>query len=99
MSGNELRTHAAEDFKSHEEKYYLASQWQLMMRKLRRHKLALLGLILLAVLYGVCLTAGFFSPYLLNEQNLKMLNAPPQRPRFVDGGKIYIRPFVYGLTQ
>ena len=41
---------------SAEERYYLASQWQLMWRKFRRHKLAIIGGSILIVLY---LTAIF----------------------------------------
>ncbi len=34
-----------------EERYYLASQWQLMWQKFRRHKLAIIGGIVLLILY------------------------------------------------
>ena len=36
---------------AYEEKYYLASQWQLMWRKFRKHKLAMGGISVLIVLY------------------------------------------------
>ena len=31
--------------------YYLASQWQLMLRKLKKHRLAQISFIVLAILY------------------------------------------------
>ena len=36
---------------SAEERYYLASQWQLMWGKFRHHKLAIIGASVLLVLY------------------------------------------------
>ena len=43
------------------ERYYLASQWQLIRRKFARHKLAKAGLVVLAVLYVVSMFAEFFA--------------------------------------
>ena len=37
--------------KTQDESYYLASQWQLMWRKLQKHKLAKFSLVLLIILY------------------------------------------------
>ena len=42
-----------------QEEYFLASQWQLMWRKLRRHRLALVGATVLALLYLVAIFAEF----------------------------------------
>ena len=80
-----------------EEKYYLASQWQLMWRKFRRHKLALLGSSILIILYVAAIFSEFFSPYDVYERHPDYVNAPPQRIRIFHEGKFHLRPFVYGL--
>ena len=45
------------------EDYYLASQWTLMLRKLKKHKLAKVSFIVLLVLYLMALFADFLAPY------------------------------------
>ena len=45
------------------EEYHLASQWRLMGRKFRKHKLALVGSAVLALFYLTAVLAGFLAPY------------------------------------
>lgn len=45
-----------------DESYYLASQWTLMWRKLKKHKLANFSLIILGILYFGALFADFLAP-------------------------------------
>jgi len=80
-----------------QERYYFATQWQLMWRKLKRHKLAMLGLVLLAGIYFVALFAEFFSTMDVHKRHTGFIYSPPQRVRFVDGeGHFHLRPFVHG---
>ena len=59
-----------------EERYYTAGQWQLMWRKLRRHKLGIASLALLGVAYFFAITYDFWIPYPeLSDHGA--LNAPP----------------------
>ena len=44
-------------------KYYTASQFQLMWWKFRKHRLALVGTVLLAIFVFIALFAEFLSPY------------------------------------
>ena len=46
------------------EDYYLASQWTLMGRKLKKHKLAKFSMVILGILYFCALLADFLAPYL-----------------------------------
>ena len=63
----------------------------------RRHTLRL-AIVLLAVLHGLILLAGFVAPYDVSSQNRDLTFAPPAHIHFVDAqGKIHARPFVYGL--
>ncbi len=85
---------------SAEEEYYIASQWQLMWRKFTKHKLAIVGGIILVIFYIVTIFSNFFSPYNIYEKDLNYIYFPPQRIHFFDEErKFYFRPFVYGLKQ
>ena len=81
-----------------QEQYYLASQWQLMWRKLRRHRLALAGGTMLLLLYLVAIFAEFCAPHDIFQRHNDFINAPPQPVRVFDGGSVH-RPFVYPLIQ
>lgn len=76
------RKRRAED----DERYYLASQWELIWRKFRRHKLALVSSGVLILLYALAVFADFVAPYDVNARNTQYLNAPPQTVRFSEGG-------------
>ncbi|MBA7626917.1 hypothetical protein ES703_34375 [subsurface metagenome] len=79
-----------------EERYYLASQWQLMWRQFKKHKLALVGGSILIVLYITAIFCEFFSPYHIYTRS-KYLYCPPQRIHFFDEEGFHLRPFIYGL--
>ena len=81
-----------------QEEYFLASQWQLMWRKLRRHRLALAGATVLALLYLVAIFAEFFAPHDIFQRHNDYINAPPQLVRVLDQGSVQM-PFVYPLVQ
>ncbi|MDE0022860.1 MAG: ABC transporter permease [Spirochaetaceae bacterium] len=80
-----------------QEQYFVASQWQLVWRKFRRHHLALLGMSILAVLYLLAAFAEFFAPYDKLLRNTDLRFAPPQRIRIFENGRL-TAPFVYGYT-
>jgi len=88
-----------EEKTSMEERYYVASQWQLMWRKFTKHKLAVSGATVLAILYFVAIFCEFFSPYDIYKRNNKYLYSPPQRIHFFDEEGFSFRPFVYGLKR
>ena len=73
---------------------------QLMWRRFRKHKLAMVGAAVLLVLYLSALLAGFISPYgrprNVWERVPRYINAPPQRLRLFGPDGLQ-RPFVYGL--
>jgi len=80
-----------------EEKFYVASQYQLMWRKFRKHKLAIVGGIILFVFYLGAILCEFVSPYDIFERYTDYLYAPPQRIRFFDEEGFHLRPFVYKM--
>lgn len=84
---------------SFEEEYYIASQWQLMWRKLRKHKLAIGGGTVLLILYMGGIFCEFFAPYGLETYQAKYIYAPPQPLHFFDEEGFHICPFVYGIKR
>ncbi len=78
------------------ESYYVATQWQLILRKFKKHKLALVGFWVLAVLYFISIFSEFFSPWNMAKRDTNYILSPPAKVHFFDKGK-FIGPFVYGL--
>jgi peptide/nickel transport system permease protein len=78
-----------------QEKYYLASQWKLMWWKLKRHRLALICGVILALNYGSVLFSEIISPYNLHTRNIDYIYSPPQSVHLFHNGE-FIGPFVYG---
>ena len=82
-----------------EEQYYLASQWQLMWRKFRKHRLALVASLVLITLYFVAATYEFWQPYNTTTQFQGYLSAPPSVIHFFDSEGNFRGPFVYGTRN
>jgi peptide/nickel transport system permease protein len=78
-----------------QERYYMASQWQLMWWKLKRHRLAVIFGFVLLVMYGSTLISEIVAPYDLHERHTQFIYAPPQAVHLFDKGE-FIGPFVYG---
>ena len=78
------------------ERYYMASQRQLVWRKFKRHRLAVVSLFGLLLLYIVTLGSEFFAPYDPLKQNKAMLDMPPTTLHIRDSEGRWQRPFVYG---
>ena len=83
---------------SAEERYYIASQRQLMWRKFRKHRMAVIAGIILLAAYLVAFTYEFCSPYGSLTQHEGFVHAPPTRVRLIDADGRLRAPFVYGLT-
>ncbi|RPJ50895.1 MAG: ABC transporter permease, partial [Chloroflexi bacterium] len=83
-----------------DEQLYVASQWQLMWWKFRKHRLAMIGGVLTILLYLVAIFIEPIAPYDPETQNAKFAFRPPTVVHFVDlDGNFYIRPFIYGTTS
>ena len=81
-----------------EERYFIATQWQLIRRRFAAHRLALLGVVALAILYAGALFAEFLAPYDAFRRFPDYQLAAPQRVRLLHGGVPQL-PFVYGLHR
>lgn len=71
------------------------SQWGLLARRFRRHKLAVSSLYVLVVLYLVAAFAEIVAPYDARWGNLSRAYCPPQPPRFSFEHGVH----VLGFTQ
>ncbi len=83
-----------------DESYYMASQWQLMGRRFKKHKLAKYSLIILGLFYFGAVFAGFLAPQGLVSYDSKFTNCPPTKIHFIDSrGKFHLTPFVYAIKS
>ena len=80
-----------------QERYYMASQWQMVWRKLRRHHLAVVSGAILLLLYLSIFVTEFIAPYALTTRHTDHLFAPPQTIHFFHEGE-FVGPFVYGYA-
>ena len=82
--------------KKRDNKYYYASQWSLMWRKFRRHKLAMAATWLLLVFYTVAILGNFIAPQGTEQYDGNYVNCGPTKIHWFHEGE-FIGPFVYGL--
>lgn len=74
----------------------IATQWQLMWWKFRRHHMALIGLSVLGFLFVVAAFAEVIAPQSPGKRNSNYLTGPPMGIHFFDAeGRFHARPFVY----
>lgn len=74
-----------------------ASQWRLMWWKFRKHRLAVVGLIVVITYYAVALFANFFAPQSARTYIAEYVYAPPQQLHFFQDGRFapYVHPYSY----
>jgi peptide/nickel transport system permease protein len=85
----------AEALTAEQERYFQASQWRIIWMRFRRHKLAVVSLVILALFYLAVPFAEVIAPYEPNSRSNQHLHAPPQMIHLFHEGK-FIGPFVYG---
>ena len=82
-----------------DESYYLASQWTLMWRKLKKHTLAKISLVILLILYLGAAFADFLAPYGMEEFSPLYKDTKPTKVYFTDENGNFTRPYVYKLMK
>jgi peptide/nickel transport system permease protein len=86
---------ATPEIVEHDERIYVASQWQLMWWRFRKHRLAIVAGIIIVLYYLVALGADFLAtidPELSEAQRSLM---PPQAIHWFDGKRL--SPHVYAI--
>ena len=79
----------------------IATPRQLMWWKFRKHRVALISVFILAILYLLCMIfPEFVSHQAPNAVSAAWKNVPPQAISFIDpDGNFSLRPGVYGLKS
>lgn len=80
------------------DRLYTASQWKLMWWRFVQHKVALISVVLLLVVYGLALVAECAAPHDPSRFSSRWILAPPMRLHFRHEDA-FTRPFVYGLQS
>ena len=80
------------------DKYYYASQWSLMRRKFRKHKLAMVSTYVLIFFYFIAIFGNFFAPQGTEQYDGKYVNCAPTPLHYFYNGK-FIGPYVNGLKM
>ena len=75
-------------------KVEMASQWQLMWWKFRRHRLAMISAVVIIMFYLVALFADFVAPNTSGFYLAEYVHAPPQTLHLLRDGRF--EPHVYG---
>ncbi len=87
--------------KKDEASVYVASQWALIWRQFKKHRIALVSLFVLAFLYLVALLAPFVAPYNTATSFSRYTYAPPQMIKLIDvdeEGQWRFAPYVNDYT-
>jgi peptide/nickel transport system permease protein len=79
------------------ERIFAYSQWQLMWIKFTKHRLAIIGSIVVLSLYAISLFHGFLAPYDPVERS-NYIHFKPQKIHFSYNDRLSW-PFVYGITS
>ena len=88
----------AEELTAEQEEFYRASQWRIMWWKFRRHRIAVVAAVVLALLYGSTLITEFLAPYEVSTRDSSHIFAPPQSLHLFHEGE-FVGPFVYGFDM
>lgn len=98
VSNEPFDPNAAEALTAEQERFYRASQWQIMWWKFRRHRIAVISMWILAAFYGSILVSEILAPYNLHTRDPRHIYAPPQRVHLFHEGR-FVGPFVYGYAM
>jgi peptide/nickel transport system permease protein len=85
----------AETLTAEQERFYRASQWQIMWWRFKRHRIAVIAGAILLVFYASTLVSEFIAPYNLHTRDTRHIYAPPQELHLYHEGR-FVGPFVYG---
>ena len=87
-----------DDDQAEESKFHLASQHTIIWWRFKRHKIALLALILLIPSYLSISVTEFLAPYNLHSRHTDFIFSPPQSVHLFHDGN-FVGPFVYAQNM
>jgi len=85
--------------RAQDERYYYASQWELIRWRFGRHKLAVISLALLAFLYFLAAFAEFLTPYVPDTRFDSYQNSPPTHLHWIKPNGGGFGPYVFGIKK
>jgi len=84
--------------KKEDDSVYFASQWGLIFRRFKKHKLAIVSLWILGAFYFVAVFCEFLAPSTPEFYNSEFQYMPPQKIHWIDAeGRFHLQPFVYRI--
>jgi peptide/nickel transport system permease protein len=95
VSPDPFEPYSTEKLTPEQERFYRASQWQIMWWKFKRHRIAVIAAAILLLFYASTLMSEFLAPYNLHTRDSRHIYAPPQKLHFIHAGS-FIGPFIYG---
>ena len=98
VSREPFEPYSVETLTAEQERFYRASQWQIMWWKFRRHRVAVFAAAILVALYASILISELLAPYNLHSRDTKHIYAPPQEIHWFHEGS-FRGPFVYGYSM
>src|SRR5258708_7777610 len=80
-----------------DERIFVASQWQLMWWRFRRHRLAMIGAAVVLLFYLAVILADFVAYANPNASEAQRAYIAPQPVHWIHDGR-FVGPYVYGLA-
>lgn len=75
------------------------SQWELIYRDFKKHRIAIIGVFILLFLYVIVLFCGFLTPYDPNKRYSNYTYMFPNYIRIWDQEDGFQQPFIYGIER
>jgi len=97
VSPQPFDAHSVEQLTPEQERFYMASQWQMTWWRFRRHRLAVWSAAIIALMYASILVSEVLAPYDLHSRHTDFIYAPPQSVHLFHEGR-FVGPFVYALS-
>lgn len=81
-----------------EDRYYYASQWELIRWRFGRHKLAVISLVLLVLLYITAIFCEFIAPYATDTRFEAFAQSNPSKVHWIKPGGGF-GPYIFGINK
>jgi len=82
-----------------DERLYYATQWQLVWWQFRKHKMALVGIVVLIIMYTIAVLPGLFAPNEANQRFSGYESSPPTPIHIRSEDGTWHWPFIYGRKR
>ncbi|MDQ5848262.1 MAG: ABC transporter permease [Pseudomonadota bacterium] len=98
VSKEPFQPYEADTLTPEQERFYRASQWQIMWWRFKRHRIAVIAGAILLLFYASTLVSELIAPYNLHTRDTKHIYAAPQQLHLFHEGR-FRGPFVYGYSM